>query len=244
MDRLWKKYKTTGDVNARNQIVENYIGLVRRVARGLALSMPAFVNEDDLVSYGYFGLIDAVDKFDPDRGYKFETYAIPRIRGSILDELRTLDWAPRSIRARTNAIEKLMTTTEHGAAMTEQEAAEFLGMSPEEFHKFKTDEHVAFVASLDIEMNDGATGEDTLSFADIIADERANHDSVIEYDHILNTLVQRINMLPERERILMYLYYFEQMTLADIGQLMKVTESRVCQIHTSICASLKEALQL
>jgi RNA polymerase sigma factor for flagellar operon FliA len=241
---IWETYKQTGDLKLRNQILEKYLGLVRKVAHGMSLSMPAFVNEDDLVSYGVFGLIDAVEKFDPERGFKFETYAIPRIRGSILDELRTLDWAPRSIRAKTNAIEKLMTSTEHGAAMTEREAAEFLGMSDLDFHRFKADEQTAFVASLDLDLNVSQGWDDNLSFADLLADERQSQDTTIEYDHILNTLVRTINLLPERERILVYLYYFEQMTLADIGKLMQVTESRVCQIHTSICAAMKKALNL
>lgn len=239
----WETYTINKDIQTRNEILENYIPLVRKVARNLALNMPNFISEDDLVSYGIFGLIDAIERFDSTRGFKFETFAVPRIKGSILDELRTLDWAPRSIRAKTNAIEKLMTATEHGAAMSEQEAAEFLGMTMEDFHKFKTDENSAYMLSLDAELNE-ISGEEHFSFADMIPDERETHETIIEYNHIVNTLVQTINMLPERERILLYLYYYEQMTLAEIGKLMKITESRVCQIHTSVCNSLKTSLHL
>ncbi len=240
---IWEKYKESGDIETRNEILIKYIPVVKKVARHMASGLPPFISEEDLVSYGTFGLIDAIEKFDPERGYKFETYAVTRVKGAILDEFRALDWAPRSVRAKTNAIERVMSGGEAGKPMNQREAAEWLGMSPEEFHKFKTDEASSHVASFDIDST-SEDSEESLSFADLYADKSIDVETMIEYDLIMRSVVRCINGLPERERMLMYLYYYEQMTLANIGKLMKVTESRVCQIHTSICNSLKEALEL
>lgn len=240
---IWEEYKESGDVNNRNGILVKYIPLVKSVAKRMSSGLPPFVQEEDLVSYGIFGLIDAIEKFDPDRGYKFETYAVTRIKGAILDELRALDWAPRSVRAKTNAIDKVMTTNEYGMPLNEREAAAFLGMTDDEFNKFKTDESSSHIGSFDLDISADDGGEDSLSFGDLIADTRMDVSSMIEYDHIKDAIVLAINTLPERERMVVYLYYYEQLTLANIGKLMKVTESRVCQIHTSICKHMKEALQ-
>lgn len=246
MDDLWIRYKANGDRDSRNKLIERYIPLVKRVARNMSSGLPAFVNEEDLASYGVFGLIDAIDKYDLERGYKFETYAVSRITGSILDELRSIDWAPRSVRAKRNALDKAMTNYEYGKGPTELEAARMLGMSDEDYEKFRADDYSSHTASLDMEMGSQGTqqSEERLSFADLIPDHRQNTESMVEYEHIKDKIVFVINLMPERERILVYLYYFEQLTLADIGKLMKVTESRVCQIHTSICTSLKQALDL
>jgi len=241
---IWEDYKSTGKQDLRNQIIVKYFPTVKQVAKQMAYGLPPFINEEDLESYGVFGLIDAIEKFDPDKGFKFETYAVTRIKGAILDELRALDWAPRSVRAKSNAIDRVITTYEHGLPMTEKEAATFLGMSDTEYRKHKSDEVSSQIGSFDLELGvDTKTGEESLSFSDFVADEKTNGSTLVEYEHIKNKIVYAINLLPERERILVYLYYFEQLTLADIGKLMQVTESRVCQIHTAICNELKSVLQ-
>lgn len=241
---IWINYKSTGNQDLRNQIIVKYFPTVKQVAKQMAYGLPPFINEEDLESYGVFGLIDAIEKFDPDKGFKFETYAVTRIKGAILDELRALDWAPRSVRAKSNAIERVITTYEHGLPMSEREAAKFLGMSDTEFRKHKADEVSSQIGSFDIDMNmDLNGGDESLAFSDFVADGKADNSTLVEYEHIKNKIVLAINLLPERERILVYLYYFEQLTLADIGKMMQVTESRVCQIHTAICNTLKNVLQ-
>jgi len=134
MDRLWTDYKLNGDLATRNKLIVKYLPMVKKVARNMASGLPPFVHEEDLASYGVFGLIDAIEKYDIDRGFKFETYAVSRIQGAILDELRSIDWAPRSVRAKKNAIERVMTNYEYGLPPTEQEAAKFLGMDDKEFN--------------------------------------------------------------------------------------------------------------
>lgn len=242
MDALWVKYKQDGDVVTRNQLIVRYLPVVKRIARNMASGLPPFVHEEDLASYGVFGLIDAIEKYDLDRGFKFETYAVSRIQGAILDELRSIDWAPRSVRAKKNAIERVMTNYEYGLPPTEREAARFLGMDDDDFNKFKTDDYSSHTASLDWEMGLQESDE-KLTYADVLADERLDISSMMEYDHIRDKIAKTVNLMPERERMLVYLYYYEQLTLADIGRLMQVTESRVCQIHTSICRELKDALR-
>lgn len=241
---IWEQYKESGDIRTRNEILVKYIPAVKKVAKHMSSGLPAFISEEDLVSYGTFGLIDAIEKFDPERGYKFETYAVTRIKGAILDELRALDWAPRSVRARTNAIDRVMSGSESGKPMSQAEAAAWLGISPEEFHKFKSDETSSHIGSFDQTEDPTRESGESLSFADVLADKSVDVATMIEYDQIKKNVVKCINKLPERERMLVYLYYYEQMTLANIGKLMKVTESRVCQIHTSICHSLREALDI
>lgn len=239
---LWEKYKETNRIELRNELIVQYFPVVQRVANKMASELPPFIQKEDLESYGVFGLMDAIEKFELDRGLKFETYAVTRIRGAILDELRLQDWAPRSVRAKINSIDKVMNLYESDKGMTELEAAAFVGISAADYYKLKADESVAFVSSLDNNMSEDDPESEMLTLADVLGDQTVDLTSTIEYELIINTIVRRINLLPERERLLMYLYYYEQMTLAEIGKLMQVTESRICQIHTSISSALKDEL--
>jgi RNA polymerase sigma factor for flagellar operon FliA len=237
---LWESFKESGDERSREGLILHYAPLVKFVAGRLGSGLPRNVEAADLVSYGTFGLIDAIDKFEPARGYKFETYAVNRIKGAILDELRALDWVPRSVRARAREIQRSMAELEHKIqrSPTDEELAEHMDMSVaalrEQLGELST---LGFVALDELlspeERNSG-------SVSDVVADRAAlDPGGSFEREETRYMLADSINRLPERDRLVITLYYFEGLTLAEIGSILNVTESRVCQIHTKAVLSLR-----
>jgi RNA polymerase sigma factor FliA len=238
---LWEEYKSTGSASARERLILHYAPLVKYVASRVATGLPASVEQADLVSYGMFGLIDALAKFEPARGNKFETYAIPRIKGAIIDELRAMDWVPRSVRFKHREIEKAYTDLESmlKRAPTEREMAERLGVSLAELHDVINQISFVSVLALDELLSVGADRGETVSLLDTLADRSTDPTTGLEGQETRGLLAAAINSLSEREKIVVTLYYFEGLTLAEIGEILGVTESRVCQIHTKAVGQLR-----
>lgn len=246
LDEIWAEYKTDATPKARERLILHYAPLVKYVASRVATGLPGTIEHADLTSYGMFGLIDALDKFDLERGIKFETYAIPRIKGAILDELRALDWVPRSVRFKAREVEKAYAAIEarEKRAPTEAEVAEKLGMSVGELHDVVTQISFVSVMALDEALSVGTDRGESLSLMDTLADTGDLTDPAagVEDQETRGMLAAAINDLSEREKVVLTLYYFEGMTLAEIGDILGVTESRVCQIHTKAVSSLRTHL--
>jgi RNA polymerase sigma factor for flagellar operon FliA len=242
LTRLWEAFKGGVDTDsARERLILHYAPLVKYVASRVATGLPASVEQADLVSYGMFGLIDALEKFEPARGNKFETYAIPRIKGAIIDELRAMDWVPRSVRFKAREIEKAYADLESQLkrAPTEAEIADRLGMSKRELHDVINQISFVQVLQLDEVLTVGGDRGEHISLMDTLADRSVDPTHGLEGQETRGLLSAAINSLSEREKIVVTLYYFEGLTLAEIGDILGVTESRVCQIHTKAVGQLR-----
>ena len=241
---LWESFKRDGNADAREKLILHYAPLVKYVASRVATGLPASVDQHDLVSYGMFGLIDALEKFEPGRGNKFETYAIPRIKGAIIDELRAMDWVPRSIRFKARELEKAQADLEAKLKRrpSEEELAERLGMSRRELHAMVSQISFVSVLALDEVVSAGSDRGDQVTLMDTIADKGLDPTWGLESQEMRGLLAAAINSLSEREKIVVTLYYFEGLTLAEIGEILGVTESRVCQIHTKAVGGLRGQL--
>jgi RNA polymerase sigma factor for flagellar operon FliA len=244
LGRLWDAFKGSDSEAARERLILHYAPLVKYVASRVATGLPASVEQADLVSYGMFGLIDALQKFEPGRGNKFETYAIPRIKGAIIDELRAMDWVPRSVRFKAREIEKAHADLEAmlKRAPTEAELAERLGISRQELHEVVSQISFVSVLALDELVSVGSDRGEQVSLIDTLADKGIDPTHGVESQETRGLLAAAINSLSEREKIVVTLYYFEGLTLAEIGDILGVTESRVCQIHTKAVAGLRGQL--
>ena len=242
--RLWDTFKSDESIAAREKLILHYAPLVKYVASRVATGLPSSVEQADLVSYGMFGLIDALKKFEPGRGNKFETYAIPRIKGAIIDELRAMDWVPRSVRFKQREIEKALADLEstHKRQPTDGEMAERLGLSVRELHDVINQISFVSVLALDETVSVGADRGEQVSLIDTLADRGIDPTSGMESQETRGLLAAAINSLSEREKIVVTLYYFEGLTLAEIGEILGVTESRVCQIHTKAVGGLRGQL--
>ncbi|MFH9071850.1 RNA polymerase sigma factor WhiG [Streptomyces alboflavus] len=244
LDELWRSYKTTGDGRLREQLILHYSPLVKYVAGRVSVGLPPNVEQADFVSSGVFGLIDAIEKFDIDRSIKFETYAITRIRGAMIDELRALDWIPRSVRQKARNVERAYATLEARLRRTpsEGEVAAEMGIQVEELHAVFSQLSLANVVALEELLHVGGEG-DRLSLMDTLEDTAADNSVEVAEDRELRRLLARaINTLPEREKTVVTLYYYEGLTLAEIGNVLGVTESRVSQIHTKSVLQLRAKL--
>lgn len=243
---FWSEFKADGSQKARERLILHYAPLVKYVASRVASGLPASIEQADLASYGMFGLIDALDKFDLERGIKFETYAIPRIKGAILDELRALDWVPRSVRSKAREVDKAYAEVEarEKRQPTEVEVAERLGVSKGELHDVITQISFVSVMALDEALSVGADRGESMSLMDTLADAGDLTDPAagVEDQETRGMLAAAINDLSEREKVVLTLYYFEGMTLSEIGEILGVTESRVCQIHTKAVGQLRTHL--
>ena len=240
----WDAFKTSGDGEAREKLILHYAPLVKYVASRVATGLPSSVDQSDLVSYGMFGLIDALEKFEPGRGNKFETYAIPRIKGAIIDELRAMDWVPRSIRFKARELEKAQADLEAMLKRqpTEEELAERLGVSRQDLHGMVAQISFVSVLALDEVVSSGSDRGEQVSLIDTLADKGIDPTWGLESQETRGLLAAAINSLSEREKIVVTLYYFEGLTLAEIGEILGVTESRVCQIHTKAVGGLRGQL--
>jgi RNA polymerase sigma factor for flagellar operon FliA len=238
---LWTEFKASASPEARERLILHYAPLVKYVASRVATGLPASVEQADLVSYGMFGLIDGLEKFEPARGNKFETYAIPRIKGAIIDELRAMDWVPRSVRFKAREIEKAVADLESmlKRAPAEKEVAERLGVSVSELHDVINQISFVSVLALDEMLSVGNDRGEQVSLLDTLADKGTDPTLGVEGQETRALLAGAINSLSEREKIVVTLYYFEGLTLAEIGDILGVTESRVCQIHTKAVNQLR-----
>ncbi len=242
---LWQDFQRTRDKGVRDRLILTYAPLVKYVAGRLGSGLPAHVDEGDLVSYGLLGLIGAIERFDPDRDIKFETYAISRIKGSIIDELRSLDWVPRSVRSRAREIERAIAELEArlGRAPADDEIAQKVGITEEELHESLTDISRSSIAALDeLWTMSGDTG-DQVSLLDTLEDtEGPEPQTALTQTETREALGEAIARLPEREKLVVTLYYYEELTLREIGEVLGVTESRVSQLHTKAILRLKARL--
>ena len=239
---LWEDYKSDQNSAARDKLIVHYSPLVKYVAGRVSTGLPANIEQADLVSYGIFGLIDAIDKFEPGRGIKFETYAISRIKGAIIDELRAIDWVPRSVRFKAREIEKTLSRLEaklHRTPTDDEIAAE-MGVGIEDLRTIYSQVSFVSLVALDELMMSGGEKGDKLSLIDTLEDTSSDDPvALFESEEMKHILAQAINRLSEREKIVVTLYYYEGMTLNEIGQVLGVTESRICQMHTKAVMQLR-----
>jgi RNA polymerase sigma factor for flagellar operon FliA len=244
IDELWLEFKQNGSKAAKDRLVVNYAPLVKFVAGRVAVGLPQSIDQADLVSYGMFGLIDALDKFDLERKIKFETYAIARIKGSIIDELRAIDWVPRSVRAKARMVERAYQKLEAKLLRTpnDRELADELGISERELQTIFARISFVGVVAFDEVISGGEKGEGVTTLGDTIADRKSGPTGSFEQEETRQMLAEAINRLGDREKVVLTLYYYESLTLAEIGQVLGVTESRVCQIHTKAVFQLKAKL--
>jgi RNA polymerase sigma factor for flagellar operon FliA len=243
---LWRRYKQEGDAGARERLVVAYSPMVKFVAGRLGAGLPSHVDDADLISYGLMGLIGAIERFEPERGIKFETFAMTRIRGAIIDELRSLDWVPRSVRSRAREIEAAQSKLEHELqrAPTEGELASKLGLDEGELQSALLEIANSSVYALDELWTVSDASGDQVSLLDTIKDPRADDpQESLDSSEIKDRLTSAIASLPEREQLVVALYYYENLTLREIGEVLGVTESRVSQLHTKSVMRLKSHLQ-
>jgi RNA polymerase sigma factor for flagellar operon FliA len=242
---LWREFKETKDPPLRERLILHYSPLVKYVAGRVGAGLPPNIEQADLVSYGIFGLIDAIEKFDITRAIKFETYAISRIKGAIIDELRAIDWIPRSVRYKAREVEKAYAALEARLhrTPTESEVAGELGIALDDLHAIFSQVSFVNVIALDELLNVGGERGDKLSLVDTLEDTKAEDPvAAFESEETKYLLARAINTLPEREKIVVTLYYYEGLTLAEIGQVLGVTESRICQMHTKAVLQLRGKL--
>jgi len=242
---LWHSYKSTSEPALRERLILHYSPLVKYVAGRVGVGLPPNIEQSDLVSYGIFGLIDAIEKFDISRAIKFETYAISRVKGAIIDELRSIDWIPRSVRSKAREVERAYATLEARLRRTptEPEVAVELGISFDDLHTIFGQVSFVNVVALDELLNVGGERGDKLALVDTLEDTKAEDPvASFESEETKYLLARAINTLPEREKIVVTLYYYENLTLAEIGQVLGVTESRICQMHTKAVLQLRAKL--
>ena len=238
LDEAWRSFRGDRNREARNALMLHYTGLVRMVAAKVAQGLPSMVDRDDLVSYGMFGLMETLESYDPERGVKYETFATPRIRGSIIDELRKLDWVPRSVRSKIRDVEKVRTElqVELNREPTDEEIALSLGITVHDLWQLQGEVHTSSMAGLD------EGDDDRASISELKFDVASNPEDLFATTEITDLMAEAITSMPERYRTILVLYYLQGMTLAQIGEILGVTESRVCQLQSKVLASLREAL--
>jgi RNA polymerase sigma factor for flagellar operon FliA len=245
MQALWREYRAKADPAVRDRLIVTYAPLVKYVAGRLGSGLPAHVDDEDLVSYGLLGLIGAIERYDPERDVKFETYAIARIRGAIIDELRALDWVPRSVRSRARDIERAIGELEAklGRVPSDEEIAGKLGLTTEELDESLSEISRSSIAALDELWTISGSGGDQVALIDTIEDTDApDPQGALSQVELREAIADSIARLPEREKLVVTLYYYEELTLREIGEVLGVTESRVSQLHTKAILRLKARL--
>ncbi|MPQ97256.1 RNA polymerase sigma factor WhiG [Modestobacter sp. I12A-02628] len=240
---LWARYVADRGTALRDRLILHYAPLVKYVAGRVGSGLPAHVEQADLISYGTFGLIDAITRYEPSREVKFESYAMTRIRGAIIDELRSTDWIPRSVRVRAREFERTVASLEAKLqrSPTDSEVAAEMGMEVEEIRKFLGQLSLVNVVALDELLNDEDGSAPRL--VDTLKDSAAlDPQAMVEHGEARQLLARAVEQLPEREKVVVSLYYFEGLTLAEIGRVLGVTESRICQLHTKAVLHLRTKL--
>ncbi|MCH5288403.1 MAG: RNA polymerase sigma factor WhiG [Treponema sp.] len=243
-NKLWREFKKTKSSDLRDKFIRQYMPLVKYVAGKVSVGLPASIEFDDLVGFGQFGLLDAITKFDPDKGVKFKTYAVTRIRGAIFDEMRQLDWVPRSVRQKSKEIEDTIGDLESrlGRPATDAEVAKEMNISEEEFQQTVMKVSGTSVISLNDVWYAG-DDNDHMSIGDSIESPASlNPDVQVEREEIRKVIIEAINELPEKEKMVIVLYYHEDLTFKEIGQVLDVSESRISQLHTKANLRLRAKL--
>lgn len=243
-EKLWQEFKKTKSSAIRDKIIRQYMPLVKYVAGKVSTGLPASIEYDDLVGFGQFGLLDAINKFDPDKGVKFKTYAVTRIRGAIFDEMRQLDWVPRSVRQKSKEIEDTISGLESklGRPASDAEIAREMNISEEEFQQTVMKVSGTSVLSLNDVWYSG-DDSDHMSIGDSIESPSSmNPDVQVEREEIRKVIIDAINELPEKEKMVIVLYYHEDLTFKEIGQVLDVSESRISQLHTKANLRLRSKL--
>jgi len=243
-DSLFDRYRQTRNPAILNELVAEHISLVHRIARTVARKVPCHVSYDDLVSCGQFGLLDSIEKYDPARNTKFDTYAKARIHGAILDELRQWDWVPRTVRQRHRRIEEAAERLQEllGRPADDEEVADYTGLPLEVVRKTRVEHHEGLVTSLD---EGGGDEENGFSRGDQVADEGCLARPLVEIDReaVKKVLAESITGLSEKERLVISLMYFESFAQRDIARILNVSDSRVSQIHTAAVTKLRRKLE-
>ena len=244
---LWGRYKFQGDKAARDRLILAYSPLVKYVAGRMSNGLPSHIEESDLISYGLLGLIGALERFDPDREIKFETYAISRIKGSIIDELRSLDWVPRSVRSKAREIEKVCAILENRLQRAPDRPGDRRRAAHHAWPSSSTSltqiANTSIVALDELWSISGSDG-DQAALIDTIEDPKSHDPSrMLDLSEMKARLAAAIDALPKREKIVIALYYYENLTLREIGEVLGVTESRVSQLHTKAILRLKGRLR-
>jgi RNA polymerase sigma factor for flagellar operon FliA len=240
-DTVWIEYKSSNDLHYRQELIVRYLGLVKYVVRKMIKNYPQALEESDLYQIGILGLSEAIDRFDPTYGIKFETYAIPRIKGSIIDELRKLDWIPRSLRAKLNNIREKTVELEQkfSGNFTDDEMANGLGIDLSDLRNWKKDVNSANLFSLDKPLDDS----NKQNLYDVVEDtDYTKADEKLEDDEMKRILLKAIKKLPEKTRLAITLYYYEKLTFKEIGKILNVSESRISQIHSETMNRLKREI--
>lgn len=242
---LWHRYKKQKDASAYEELIMSYIHLVKYVAGRLAISLSTQVEMDELYSYGVEGLLDAIERYDIDRNIKFETYAIARIRGAMIDGLRAMDWVPVSVRQKAKELEKAYNHLESELMRpaTDEEVAAYLGVSLEELYRMMKDASATALLYLDDLVNNDDGEEKSKRVADYLCDESAeNVLAALELEAVRDALAEAISKLPEKEKQVITLYYYEGLTLKEIGKILGLSESRISQLHTKAILRLRSRL--
>jgi RNA polymerase sigma factor FliA len=245
IDGLWKEYKETGSKIAKDKLLLEYASLVKYVAQRIAVNLPASVDRDDLMSAGIFGLIKAVETFEPERGFKFETFASHKIRGAILDELRELDWVPRSVRQKARELQRVYAKLENelGRIPYDDEVCESLQISLKEYENILSEVTPTTIISLEESMPDRDPDSKELRIIDTIEDTGTlNPLRELGFSEVKNILKEAISQLPEKEKLVIALYHYEELTLKEIGVVLDISESRVSQIHSKVILRLRSKL--
>lgn len=239
-NKLWEEYIKTKSDKLREQIIIEYVPLVKLVAGRLNMYLGYTVEYDDLVSYGVFGLIDAIDKFDYDKGIKFETYASLRIRGSILDQIRKMDWIPRSVRQKQKQIENAVAKLEKekGVNIKDKDIAEELGISVDEYRSWEGMTNISNIASLDEFMEQGTEG----TVKEFRNTTYLEPEEAVDRDEKKKMLMEALELLTEKEKKVVLLYYYEDLTLKEVASVLEVSESRISQLHSKALEKMKKHL--
>lgn len=245
LSELWVKYKEHDEQSARDELIVHYAYLTKYIAHRLAINLSSAVEIDELISYGIEGLIDALEKFDLARKIKFETYAVTRIRGAMIDGLRSMDWVPVSVRQKSKDLEKAyaLVESELGHAANDEEMAEALGMSIEQFRQLLSDVSITTIVYLEDFLPGDDGGEKSKRIMDLLSDDQTDDVlNKVELSETKDILADAIRKLPEKEKTVVYLYYYEGLTLKEIGEVLSLSESRISQLHTKSILRLRGRL--
>ena len=249
METLLREAKEKHDeipATLKEQIVLEHTPLIRYIVNRIAVRLPSHIDLDDLHNTGVIGLMDAIEKYDPEKNCKFKTYAEFRIKGAILDQLRSLDWVPRSVRQKSRRLERAYGEVEQrlGRTASEEEVADSLGLQLEKFHELLNQVRGISLVNLEEIRGTNSDGDRTGTYADIIEDVNSeNPFASLKLAEMKQAIAQTIGSLPEKERLVISLYYYEDLNMKEIGQILGITESRVCQIHTKSVLRLRAKLK-
>lgn len=241
LEITWLEFKATGDLELRNALMLHYSPTVRYVAGKISETLPAMVDREDLVSYGMLGLMDAIEKFELAKGMQFQTYGVHRIRGEIYDQIRALDWVPRSVRSQARTLDKARKEVELtlGRPAEHHEVAGHMGLS---MSTYNTSLSQSYVPQMSTFASVSASSDDDSYEQDSVYDPMMNPESLVETGEVIGLVAEAVNDMDQRSKTILVLYYLQEMTLAEIGKILGVTESRVCQLQSKMLSSLRDSL--